>query len=210
MKVLVTGFDPFGGELINPSWEAVRNLPDHIEGIQIIKVLIPTVRNESIDCIKEAIETTHPDFVLSVGQAGGRKSITVERVVINVDDFRIPDNKGNQPIDIPIEEEGPDAYLLTLPIKAMVDAMNKLNIPAEISNTAGTFVCNHLAYGTAHFVKENYPHIRTGFIHIPYLPVQTNSAPTMELETVILGLETCIKTMVHFDEDIKVTGGKEH
>ena len=172
MKILVSGFDPFGGEKVNPAIESVKLLPDEIKGAQIIKLEIPTVARKSLKRLEEVIEAEKPDVVINVGQAGGRPDITVERVGINMDDFRIKDNEGNQPIDEKIAEDGPDAYLVTIPIKAMVQKMIDNKIPASVSNTAGTFVCNHVCYGMAHLASTKYPNMRTGFIHIPFLPEQ--------------------------------------
>lgn len=213
MKILVSGFDPFGGEKINPAIESVKLLPDSIKGNEIIKIEIPTVIGKSVDKLKEKIKEVKPDVVISVGQAGGREDITVERVAINVDDCRIKDNEGNQPIDEKIAEDGPDAYLLTLPIKAMVENIKSANIPASVSNTAGTFICNHVAYGMAHVRANEYPNMRTGFIHIPFLPEQVLDKPhtaSMNLDTIAKALEKAIEAVIDNDEDIKVTGGKTH
>ena len=213
MKILVSGFDPFGGEKINPAIEAVKLLSDEIKGNEVIKIEIPTVIGKSVDKLKEKIKEVKPDVVISVGQAGGREDITVERVAINVDDCRIKDNEGNQPIDEKIAEDGPDAYLLTLPIKAIVENIKSANIPASVSNTAGTFICNHVAYGMAHLRATEYPNMRTGFIHIPFLPEQVlNKAHTasMSLDTIVKALEKAIEAVIDNDEDIKVTGGKTH
>jgi pyroglutamyl-peptidase I len=150
MKILVTGFDPFGDDVINPAIEAVKRLPDTIDGAEIIKLEIPTVFYKSADVVKKAIEKEQPDYVLNIGQAGGRYELTPERVAINLDDARIADNEGQQPIDKEIKEDGDAAYFSQLPIKAMVDYMKKENIPASVSNTAGTFVCNHIMY--KHFI----------------------------------------------------------
>ncbi|MDD6905546.1 MAG: pyroglutamyl-peptidase I [Finegoldia magna] len=213
MKILVSGFDPFGGEKINPAIESVKLLPDSIKGNEIIKIEIPTVIGKSVDKLKEKIKEVKPDVVISVGQAGGREDITVERVAINVDDCRIKDNEGNQPIDEKIAEDGPDAYLLTLPIKAMVENIKSANIPASVSNTAGTFICNHVAYGMAHLRATEYLNMRTGFIHIPFLPEQVLDKPhtaSMNLDTIVKALEKAIEAVIDNDEDIKVTGGKTH
>ena len=213
MKILVSGFDPFGGEKINPAIEAVKLLSDEIKGNEVIKIEIPTVIGKSVDKLKEKIKEVKPDVVISVGQAGGREDITVERVAINVDDCRIKDNEGNQPIDEKIAEDGPDAYLLTLPIKAMVENIKSANIPASVSNTAGTFICNHVAYGMAHVRATEYPNMRTGFIHIPFLPEQVLDKPhtaSMNLDTIAKALEKAIEAVIDNDEDIKVTGGKTH
>lgn len=213
MKILVSGFDPFGGEKINPAIESVKLLPEEIKGAKIIKVEIPTVARKSLKKLEEVIEIEKPDVVLSVGQAGGRTDISVERVGINMDDFRIKDNEGNQPIDEKIAKDGPDAYLVTIPIKAMVQKMIENKIPASVSNTAGTFVCNHVCYGMAHLASTKYPNMRTGFVHIPFLPEQVvdkRNMPSMPLELIAKGLEYAIEAIVENKEDIKVEGGATH
>lgn len=211
MKILISGFDPFGGEKINPSIEAVKRLPDTINEVEIIKLEIPTVIGKSIDVLTQAIHKHKPEVVLCVGQAGGRSDMTIERVAINVNDCRIKDNEGNQPIDEPIVFDGPDAYLLTLPIKAIVSNLYSHGIPASVSNTAGTFICNHVAYGMAHLAKTEYPSMRTGFIHIPFLPEQVinkSNMPSMSLEIIISALEVAIQTIMEAKEDIKLEGGE--
>lgn len=213
MKILISGFDPFGGEKINPAIESVKLLPDEIKGAKIIKVEIPTVARKSLKKLEEVIEIEKPDVVLSVGQAGGRTDISVERVGINMDDFRIKDNEGNQPIDEKIAKDGPDAYLVTIPIKAMVQKMIENKIPASVSNTAGTFVCNHVCYGMAHLASTKYPNMRTGFVHIPFLPEQVvdkRNMPSMPLELIAKGLEYAIEAIVENKEDIKIEGGATH
>lgn len=213
MKILVSGFDPFGGEKINPAIESVKLLPDEIKGAKIIKLEIPTVARKSLKKLEEVIEIEKPDVVINIGQAGGRTDISVERVGINMDDFRIKDNEGNQPIDEKIAKDGPDAYLVTIPIKAMVQKMIKNKIPASVSNTAGTFVCNHVCYGMAHLASTKYPNMRTGFIHIPFLPEQVvdkRNMPSMPLELIAKGLEYAIEAIIENKEDIKVEGGATH
>lgn len=213
MKILVTGFDPFGGEKINPAIESVKILPDKIKDAEIIKLEIPTVIGKSVDKIRDKIEEVKPDVVLSIGQAGGRPDITVERVGINCDDCRIQDNEGNQPIDEEVVKGGPAAYFSTLPIKAMVENIKNNKIPASISNTAGTFICNHVLYGVAHIQATKYPNMRTGFIHIPFLPEQVTdkkAMPSMSLETIRDALVYAIEAIIDNDEDIVVTGGKTH
>ena len=210
MKVLITGFDPFGGENINPALEAVKKLPDTISGAEIIKLEIPTVFGESLKKIEENINKHNPDIVISVGQAGGRFGVTPERVAINIDDARIKDNKGNQPIDIPVFEDGENAYFSNLPIKAMVKEMQNGGIPGSVSNTAGTFVCNHVMYGLLYMIDKKYPNIRGGFIHVPYIPSQVTTkpnTPSMSLEDISKGLELCIKAAVENTEDLKTIGG---
>ena len=213
MKILVTGFDPFGGEKINPAIESVKRLPDKIMDAEIIKLEIPTVIGKSVDKIREKIKEVEPDVVLSIGQAGGRPDITVERVGINCDDCRIKDNEGNQPIDEKVVENGPAAYFATIPIKAIVEHIKEGKIPASVSNTAGTFICNHVLYGVCHIKATEYPNMRTGFIHIPFLPEQVTdkkNMPSMALETIVKGLELAIEAIITNKEDIVVTGGKTH
>ena len=214
MKLLLTGFDPFGGDAINPALEAVKLVADKIGRFDIVKLEVPTVFRKSIDTVAKAIEEEKPDVVLCIGQAGGRFEITPERVAINVDDARIKDNEGNQPIDIKIFEDGENAYFTTLPIKAMVEAIREANLPAAVSNTAGTFVCNHLMYGVLYTLAKKYPHIKGGFTHVPFIPAQvarrTPVAPYMALEDIKRGLEAAIAAIdKNFDADINVNGGKE-
>ena len=215
MKILVTGFDPFGGEKINPAMETIKRLPDTILGAQIIKLEIPTVVGKSLAKIKEAVEKENPDVVLSIGQAGGRSEITVERIGINIDDCRIPDNEGNQPIDEPVIKGGPAAYFVTVPIKAIVENIKAHNMPASISNTAGTFICNHVCYGVAHLAAQRTAAgkpMKSGFIHIPFLPEQVIGkpalTPSMSLETIVSGITHALEAIVEHGSDIKVSGGK--
>ena len=210
MKILVTGFDPFGGEPINPAIESVKRLPDNIAGAEIIKLEIPTVKKKSLEKIEEAINEHNPDIILSIGQAGGRFDISIERVGINLDDFRIPDNEGNQTIDEPIFPDGENAYFVKLPVKAMVQNVQKNNIPASVSYTAGTFVCNHVLYGVLYLIEKKYNGKKSGFIHIPFLPEQVvdkRNTPSMELSTIVKGLTAAIEAIVKNDEDIKEVGG---
>lgn len=213
MKILVTGFDPFGGEKNNPAIESVKKLPDEIAGAKIIKLEIPTVCHQSLKVIDEAIKEHDPDVILSIGQAGGRNDITVERIGINIDDCRIPDNAGQQIIDEPVFKDGPDAYFVNIPIKAMVSKIQEHQIPASVSNSAGTFVCNHVTYGVRHIIETKYPGKRSGFIHIPFLPQQVidkKNMPSMALETIVEGLTAAIEAIVETKEDLKITGGATH
>ena len=210
MKILVTGFDPFGGEPINPAIESVKRLPDNIAGAEIIKLEIPTVRKKSLEKIEEAINEHNPDIILSIGQAGGRFDISIERVGINLDDFRIPDNEGNQIIDEPVFPDGENSYFVKLPVKAMVQNVQKNNIPASVSYTAGTFVCNHVLYGVLYLIEKKYKGKKSGFIHIPFLPQQVidkRNMPSMELNTIVKGLTAAIEAIVKNNEDIKEVGG---
>jgi pyroglutamyl-peptidase len=210
MKVLITGFDPFGGESVNPALEAVKLLPNTISGADVIKIEIPTVFRKALEHIESAIEKHNPDIVISIGQAGGRFGITPERVAINMDDARIKDNDGNQPIDLPIYEDGQSAYFSSLPIKAMVKEMNENGIPGSVSNTAGTFVCNHVMYGLLYLIDKKYPNIKGGFIHVPFIPNQVitkPNTPCMSLTDISKGLELCIKAAVENNKDVKIVGG---
>ena len=210
MKILVTGFDPFGGESINPAIESVKRLPDSIGENRIIKLEIPTVAKKSISKIEEAIIEHDPDIILSVGQAGGRSDITVERVGINIDDFRIKDNEGNQFIDEPVFKDGESAYFSNLPIKAMVENIISEGIPASVSNTAGTFVCNHVLYGVRYLIEKKYTGKKSGFIHIPFLPEQVTGKkgmPSMSLETIVKALTAAIEAIIGNREDIRKNGG---
>ena len=210
MKILVTGFDPFGGEPINPAIESVKRLPDNIAGAEIIKLEIPTVRKKSLEKIEKAINEHNPDVILSIGQAGGRFDISIERIGINLDDFRIPDNEGNQIIDEPIFPDGENSYFVKLPVKAMVQNVQKNNIPASVSYTAGTFVCNHVLYGVLYLIEKKYKGKKSGFIHIPFLPQQVvdkRNTPSMELNTVVKGLTAAIEAIVKNNKDIKEVGG---
>lgn len=211
MNVLVTGFDPFGGEPINPALEAVKQLDGIVlAGAHIYIREIPTVRWKAIEAVKKGIAEINPDLIICVGQAGGRLDITVERVGINVDDFRIPDNEGNQPIDERIITDGPIAYWSTLPIKKIVAALRQNNVPASVSNTAGTFVCNHVLYGLMHILAQENNKRYGGFIHIPYLPEQAArliGQPCMSLDLVVKGLKIAIETAILNKEDAKLVGG---
>lgn len=210
MKILVTGFDPFGGEPINPAIESVKRLPDNIAGAEIIKLEIPTVRKKSLEKIEKAINEHNPDVILSIGQAGGRFDISIERVGINLDDFRIPDNEGNQIIDEPVFPDGENSYFVKLPVKAMVQNVQKNDIPASVSYTAGTFVCNHVLYGVLYLIEKKYKGKKSGFIHIPFLPQQVidkRNMPSMELNTIVKGLTAAIEAIVKNNEDIKEVGG---
>ena len=214
MKILVTGFDPFGGEPTNPAIESVKRIDDEICGTEIIKLEIPTVFHKAADVIEAKIKEVEPDVILSIGQAGGRYGITVERVAINEDDARIEDNEGKQPIDVKIREDGAAAYFATLPIKAMVEEIKKENIPASVSNTAGTFVCNHVMYQDL-YLAEKYGNIKAGFIHVPFLTEQVVDKPntaSMSLDDIARGLNAAIKAIVKYEnkEDLNITGGATH
>ena len=214
MKILVTGFDPFGGEKINPALEAVKLLPSEIHGAEVRWAEIPTVFHKSSEVLEAEIERYKPDVVLCIGQAGGRASLTPERVAINQDDARIPDNEGNQPIDTPIRTDGAAAYFSQLPIKAMVQAIKEEGLPATVSNTAGTFVCNHLMYQALYLADKKFPNMGAGFMHIPYMTEQVINKPntaSMNLTDIIRGIEAAIGAIVDYkDKDLKLIGGTTH
>lgn len=211
MKVLISGFDPFGGEPVNPALEAVKLLPDNIAGAEVIKIEIPTVFKKSIEALEKSIEEHKPDAVICVGQAGGRFAVTPERVAINIDDARIEDNEGKQPIDIKIKEDGENAYFSNLPIKAMVKNMMDNGFPGAVSNTAGTFVCNHVMYGVLYLIDKKYPNMKGGFIHVPYIPnqvIKKPNTPYMSTQDISKCLELCIEALANnSDGDIKAVGG---
>lgn len=211
--VLITGFEPFDGEAVNPSWEVVSHLDNAIiGGCRVVARQLPCVFGAALEELNAAIDALSPTLVLCVGQAGGRSDISVERVAINVDDARIPDNRGNQPVDTPIVANGPAAWFSSLPIKAIVSALREAGIPASVSQTAGTFVCNHVMYGLLHKLS-GIPEAKGGFIHIPYLPQQAAAhpgAPSMAVQTVRQGLEKAITVALQVENDILVTGGATH
>ncbi|MDO5120979.1 MAG: pyroglutamyl-peptidase I [Erysipelotrichaceae bacterium] len=213
MKILVTGFDPFGGETINPAIESVKRLDDVIAGAEIIKLEVPTVCYKSIETIRRKIIECDPDVILSIGQAGGRTDLSVERVGINISDCAIPDNEGNTPTDEPIFADGPDAYFSALPIKAMVREIRAAGIPASVSNTAGTFICNHVLYGIRYVCEHEFPGKRSGFIHIPFMPEQTvnkRNMPSMSLNDIVKGLTAAITAIVTYSDDIHTAEGTTH
>lgn len=197
MKLLITGFTPFGGEKLNPSWEAVKRLPDRIGETELIRREVPTAFDESGAALRAAIEALRPDAVLCVGQYGGASCIRVERVAVNLRDARIADNAGAQPVDQPAVPGGPDAYFATVPTRGIVDALREAGIPAQLSYSAGTFVCNNLLYCALHESARQYPAMRCGFLHVPFLPEQARdgSAPSMSLELMTRALTIAAETI---------------
>ena len=215
MKLLLTGFDPFGGEPINPAWEAVKRVSDQVGDVEVVKLMVPTVFYKSIDTVAAAIEKEKPDAVLCIGQAGGRFDLTPERVAININDARIPDNEGNQPLDGPVFEDGETAYFATLPIKAMAEEIRKAGVPASVSNTAGTYVCNHIMYQVQYMRDKEFPNIKAGFIHIPILHEQVvnrPNTPSMALDDIVKGLTAALSAIVERDGkgDIEAIEGANH
>ena len=211
MNILVAAFDPFGGEKINPALEAVKSLDDTVGDHQITKLEIPTVFHKSKQVIEQELEQQNYDAVLVIGQAGGRFELTPERIGINVDDARIPDNEKNQPIDQSIQAEGDAAYFSNMPVKRMVEAIKAAGVPARLSNTAGTFVCNHILYQLGYIQATRFSNIRFGFIHVPYVPEQVTdkpNQPSMSLETMVKGLTAAIRVIDQQDE--KIALGETH
>jgi pyroglutamyl-peptidase len=205
--ILVTGFDPFGGQTVNPSWAAVQALQGRdIGGHRIVAAQLPTAFGRSLHVLQELMGQHRPALVVCTGQAGGRAAMSLERVAINVNDARIRDNTGAQPIDTPVIPGGPAAYFTGLPIKAMLAAMLAAGIRAEVSQTAGTFVCNHVFYGLMHALAQpRWAGTRGGLIHVPWLPQQ--GAPSMTVEQLILGLEAGLACAVETHTDVRLQAG---
>lgn len=212
--VLVTAFEPFDGEAINPSWEAVRLLQERpIAGVRVITCQLACVFDLALEQLNAALARHQPDCVIAVGQAGGRADISVERVAININDARIPDNRGQQPIDTPVIPGAPAAYFSTLPIKALVAALHDNGIPASISHTAGTFVCNHVMYGLLHVLAQQPQSVKGGFVHIPYAPQQAArhpGQPSMPISMVVDALTIMITHAVRVQQDVVISGGATH
>ena len=212
-RVLVTGFDPFGGEPINPSLEVARRLHGwrSARGAVVRRASCRRSSVVSIEVLEAAIARTAPQLVIALGQASGRSEISIERVAINVDDARIADNAGRQPIDEPVVAGGPAAYFSTLPIKAIMRgaARGGHALPA-CRNTAGTFVCNHLFYGLAHLIATRAPHVRGGFIHLPLLPEQALRFPgasSLPLDTMVEAVRIAIETSLNMRTDTRLAAG---
>ena len=214
MKVLITGFDPFGGESVNPAYEAVKLLPDTIAGAQIIKLEIPTVFSKSGPAVEAGIQEQQPDIVINVGQAGGRSCVTIEKVAINLADARIPDNAGEQPVDEVLQADGENAYFATIPVKAIVQNVREHGIPCHVSYTAGTYVCNCVMYNVLYMAAKKYPNIRAGFIHVPFAAEQAvdkaNGMAFMSLDMIAKSLEYAIEATVQNETDISEAMGTTH
>ena len=189
--LLITGFDPFGGEAINPSWEAVSRLPDTVGGYRLTKLQIPTIFSTAAQTVLAAAAQDAPDVILCVGQAGGRDAVTPERIAINIASAKISDNAGHIPVETPVIPGAPDGMFSTVPVAAMADAITAAGLPGKISNTAGTFVCNDTLYRLLH--RYAGTPVRAGFIHVPWLPEQAKEgAPSMVLEEIIAALTAAI------------------
>ena len=211
VKILLTGFEPFGGETINPSWEAVKGLHGYRDLVDTLE--LPCVFDVCLQQLEERVRARAPDVILAVGQAGGRAAVTLEKVAINLNEARIPDNAGEQPSGTSVVHGGPTAYFSRLPLKRLVASMQECGIPADLSYTAGTFVCNHLFYGASH-LAEQLPQIpRVGFVHIPYLPGQAAchpGSPSMALSTVSEALRLICDELIAGGEEIDVIAGTTH
>ena len=211
---LVTGFAPFGGEEINPSQEIARVLDgETIAGHRIVGATLPTEFARSLPALDALIEKYGPLLVLALGQAGGRTGISLERVAINLIDARIVDNVGAQPIDAAVVENAPNAYFSTLPLKAMLARLAAADLPAAISHTAGTFVCNQVFFGLAHLLATRHPRVRGGFVHVPYLPEQAArhaDAPSMTLSSMLEAVRLCLDTALTTRVDLHYAAGSTH
>lgn len=214
-RILLTGFEPFDKDSVNPSWEVARALNGELIAGGLVHALqLPCVFGAAMVALDEALAQLQPALIISLGLAGGRSEITPERVAINIDDARIPDNAGHQPVDQPVVRDAPAAYFSTLPIKAMVRQLRDAGIPASVSNTAGTFVCNHVFYALMHRLSRRAgPGVRGGFIHIPALPQQAAQHPgmaSMALDTQVQGIRAAIHTAMTVKQDLQENAGQLH
>ena len=192
-KLLITGFDPFGGQTVNPSWLAVSQLPERVGNFEIYKREIPTVFGVAAEAVLEEAKMVQPDVILCVGQSGGRDAVTPERIAVNIRDARIADNAGNQPKGEFVAKDGPAAYFATVPVEKMAEGIRQAGIPATVSNSAGAFVCNDVLYTLLHHYHGTQT--KVGFIHVPYLPEQ--GSPAMELERITSALRLAIEACDH-------------
>lgn len=206
--ILVSGFEPFGGESVNPSAQVAEALHGRtIDGVPVVGVVLPCVFGAAIDALQRALDEQRPRLVLALGQAAGRSGFSLERVAINVDDARIPDNAGAQPIDSPVVRGAPAAHFTTLPVKAMVAALREAGHPAELSNSAGTFVCNHVFYGLQHALRRRRS-ARSGFMHLPLLPEQAHAGqPSLTLSTMVDGVALSLAVALRTANDLHASEG---
>jgi pyroglutamyl-peptidase len=210
-RVLMTGFAPFGGEPVNPSWQAVSLLGARRDDVAAVE--LPCEFEASLPALRQALDEHRPSLVVCVGQAGGRLDVTPERVAVNLIDARIPDNAGAQPVDVPVVPGGPAAYFTTLPVKACVAAIRAAGVPASVSHTAGTYVCNQVFYGLMHLLSTR-PDVRGGFVHVPFSPEQVaaagKAAPSLGIDRIADALEVLVDTASRTTEDLDVSAGAEH
>lgn len=210
-RILLTGFEPFGGETVNPSWEVAQALHgERIAGARVVACCLPCIFDDAVAVLAAAVARDRPRLVLALGQAGGRAELTPERVAINLDDARIADNAGRQPIDRPVVAGGPAAYFATLPVKAMVAALRDAGLPASLSHSAGTFVCNHVFYGLMHLLRRRRA-VRAGFMHLPLLPQQAAAAaapmPSLALAQQVAGVRLALRAAVTTAVDLHTAEG---
>lgn len=208
---LVTGFDAFGGDALNPSWLAASALHGkRIGGHRVVAALLPTVFGDSLAALRAQLRQHRPALVLCLGQAGGRAGLSLERVAINIDDARIADNALAQPIDRPVIPDGPAAYFTRLPVKAMLQALQRAGVPAEVSQTAGTFVCNHVFYGLMHELntRRGFKAVRGGFVHVPWLTGQ--GEPGMTLPDMVRAVRLALHSAISTTGDIALGAGALH
>ena len=189
-KLLITGFDPFGGASINPAWEAVKLLPEEIADFEVHKLEIPTVFGLATEKVLEKAAEIQPAVILCIGQSGGRGSVTPERIGVNIRDAKIADNAGNRPVGEVVAPDGPAAYFSTVPVMSMADAIQAAGLPGQVSNSAGAFVCNDTLYGLLHHYADTP--VKVGFIHVPWLPEQ--GSPSLPLAQTAAALEAAIRT----------------
>jgi pyroglutamyl-peptidase len=211
-RVLMTGFAPFGGESVNPSWQAVSLLAARRDDVAAVE--LPCEFTASLPALRRALEEHRPELVVCAGQAGGRSEVTPERVAINLIDARIPDNAGARPVDAPVVPDGPAAYFTTLPVKACVAAIRAAGVPASVSHTAGTYVCNQVFYGLMHLLATEFPGVRGGFVHVPFSPEQVAAsgkpAPSLSVARIADALDVLADTASAVTEDLAVSAGAEH
>ena len=209
--VLLTGFEPFADESENPSLQIARALDrKRVAGHRIVGAALPTEFARSLPMLESLLRQHRPALVLAVGQAGGRPAISLERVAINLIDARIADNAADQPVDEPVIRDAPNGYFSTLPLKAMLLRLHAAGIPAALSHSAGTFVCNQVFFGLSHYLTTHKPRARGGFVHVPYLPqqgVRHDNAPSMALATMIEAVRLCIEVALTTETDARFAAG---
>ncbi len=210
-RILVTAFEPFGSETLNPTMKILERLGTP-PGTTLKRLVLPVVFGRSLERLEEALDAFRPDIVLGLGQAGGRALVSLERVAINLDDARIPDNAGQQPIDMAVVTGAPAAYFSTLPLKRMLQVLLGAGIPAHVSQSAGTYVCNHVMYGLLHALTEHHPGARGGFVHVPFLPEQAaqHGAPSLSLDLLVQAVELCLEVSCDLTPDITLAAGTTH
>ncbi len=212
--VLLTGFEPFGGERVNPSRELVRALDgESLNGHRVVGAILPVAFASTVPILEALLETHRPALVLATGQAGGRSELSIERVAANLIDARMADADGRQPIDQAVVAEAPAAYFSSLPVKAMLARLRALGIPAALSQSAGLYVCNQVFFALAHLVATRHPAVRAGFIHVPWLPEQAakhHGQPSMALETMVAGVRAALECAIATQHDLRIAGGDIH